>query len=423
MSREVLPSSQRQATIQVINTKIVRLQDRLRQAANYLNVDLYIQVVGYVNDRTAGFKSMIETMNDLDKRLEAIANLPSLRQQMDKFDELKIQMQRGLEHYTRQVEVENITQNKEFEYQIKICQNQIEDTAKIMSQKNKTRYGIEKIESWMLSSDDINFEPDNINSALGRGGFATVFRGLYHGQYVAVKRFDQILVADSPDLEKLIVKEVKAWKDISREPYILTLIGVCTKIAMPIQVSELCQTNIRRYVRYSTDALIPMIYQFACGLLSLHNASIIHRDLKGDNVLITFQNTVAIADFGLSRAVMTLDESKTGNERCGTLNWMSPEQYWTPDAVTVKSDIWSFGMTMWEVLCNDIPYKDYGTYEIPDAIVSDDERPNKPEDLSLHLEPLWKLITMCWQVDPAARPFAVDIVDYLKKHYGTELEL
>ncbi|KAH9147574.1 hypothetical protein AeRB84_008857 [Aphanomyces euteiches] len=416
-------SSQRQATIQVINTKIVRLQDRLRQAANYLNVDLYIQVVGYVNDRTAGFKSMIETMNDLDKRLEAIANLPSLRQQMDKFDELKIQMQRGLELHTRQVEVENITQNKEFEYQIKICQNQIEDTAKIMSQKNKTRYGIEKIESWMLSSDDIDFEPDNINSALGRGGFATVFRGLYHGQYVAVKRFDQILVADSPDLEKLIVKEVKAWKDISREPYILTLIGVCTKIAMPILVSELCQTNIRRYVRYSTDALIPMIYQFACGLLSLHNVSIIHRDLKGDNVLITFQNTVAIADFGLSRAVMTLDESKTGNERCGTLNWMSPEQYWTPDEVTVKSDIWSFGMTMWEVLCNDIPYKDYGTYEIPDAIVSDDERPNKPEDLSLHLEPLWKLITMCWQVDPAARPFAVDIVDYLKKHYGTELEL
>ncbi|KAH9119768.1 hypothetical protein AeMF1_007738 [Aphanomyces euteiches] len=292
-----------------------------------------------------------------------------------------------------------------------------------MSQKNKSRYCIEKIESWMLSSDDIDFDPDNVNSALGRGGFATVFRGTYHGQQVAVKRFDQIVLADSPDLEKLIVKEVKAWKDISHEPYILTLIGVCTKIPTPILVCELCQTNIRRYVRNWPDTLIPMVYQFACGLMSLHNAWIIHRDLKGDNVLITFQNTVAIADFGLSRAIMTFDETKTGNERSGTLNWMSPEQYLTPNLVTRKSNVWSFGMTVWEVLCNDIPYKDYGPCEIPEAIVSDDERPRKPKELSPHLEPLWTLITMCWQVDPADRPFAADIVKYLKKHYGSELRL
>ncbi|CAK4848067.1 unnamed protein product [Aphanomyces euteiches] len=209
---------------------------------------------------------MIDTINGLDKYLELISNVPSLREQTDKLQELIIQMKRGFEHYSRQLEVGNIARNVEFESQVKKCQNQIEDTVKDMSQKNKSRYCIEKIESWMLSSDDIEFDPDNFNSALGRGGFATVYRGMYHGQQVAVKRFDQIVLADSPDLEKLIVKEVKAWKDISHEPYILTLIGVCTKIPTPILVCELCQTNIRRFVRNWPDTLIPMVYQFACGM-------------------------------------------------------------------------------------------------------------------------------------------------------------
>ncbi|CAK4624885.1 unnamed protein product [Aphanomyces euteiches] len=205
-------------------------------------------------------------MNGLEKCLKSIEKFPSLRQQTDKLQELIIQLKRGLEHYTRQVEVGNIAQNEEFEIQVKKCHDQIEDTAKSMSQKNKFRYFIDMIESWMLSSDDIEFDPDNFNSALGRGGFATVYRGMYHGRQVAVKRFDQIVLADSPYLEKLVVKEVKAWKDISHEPYILTLIGVCTKIPTPILVCELCQTNIRRYVRNWPDTLIPMVYQFACGM-------------------------------------------------------------------------------------------------------------------------------------------------------------
>ncbi|KAH9131136.1 hypothetical protein LEN26_007874 [Aphanomyces euteiches] len=225
----------------------------------------------------------------------------------------------------------------------------------------------------MLSSEDVDFNPHDVASALGRGGLGTVFRGKYRGQDVAVKRFDQIVVADSADLEELIVKEVKAWKEISHEPYILTLIGVCTKIPVPILVCELCDTNIRRFVRYRPETLLSMVYQFACGLLSLHTAGIIHRDLKGDNVLITFQGTVAIADFGLSRTAVSLDNTKTGSKRTGTLDWMSPEQYLSPQKVTNQSDIWSFGMTVWEILCNDIPYKYYGAYEIPEAIQSDDD--------------------------------------------------
>ncbi|KAF0721814.1 hypothetical protein Ae201684P_015881 [Aphanomyces euteiches] len=156
-------------------------------------------------------------------------------------------------------------------------------------------------------------------------------------------------------------------------------------------------------------------------MLTLHQANIIHRDLKGDNVLVTFQNTVAIADFGLSRTAVSLENVKTGAKRSGTLNWMSPEQYLTPQRVTTKSDVWSFGLTIWEVLCNAIPYRDYGPYEIPEAIQSEDDRPEKPKDLDPNLEALWTLVVMCWQVDPNARPSAEDIVSFLKDRYASDL--
>ncbi|CAK4628844.1 unnamed protein product, partial [Aphanomyces euteiches] len=144
---------------------------------------------------------------------------------------------------------------------------------------------------------------------------------------------------------------------------------------------ELCETNIRRYIRDWPEKLLPLIYQFAVGLASTHKVNIIHRDLKGDNVLVTFNKTVAIADFGLSRSVTSLENTKTGAKWCGTLNWMSPEQYSTPRSVTFKSDIWSFGMTLWEILCNDIPFRGCSEHDFEEICKSADDRPKRPDNL------------------------------------------
>ncbi|KAH9119533.1 hypothetical protein LEN26_011590 [Aphanomyces euteiches] len=415
--------SQRQASIQTMSKNIVRLQDRLCRAIAYLNIDLKIQVVGSVDDKTVGIESMLETMQSLDKCLQTIIAMSHVRQQSDNFEELAVQMERGFEHYKQQVDLGNIKQDEHFEGRVQSCQSQIGKVASVLSQAYSSRPSNMKIQSWMLSSKDVQFNPDDLSTALGRGGYATVFKGFYHGQAVAVKRFDQIMLHDSQDLEKLIVKEIKAWKDISHEPHILTLFGVCTKVPIPILVCELCKTNIRRFIRDWPETLIQMVYQFACGLLSLHKAGIIHRDLKGDNVLITCHNTVAIADFGLSRTVVSLQKTKTGSKRSGTLNWMSPEQYLTPQHVTTQSDVWSFGITLWEILCNATPYRDYGRCEIPAAIQSENDRPEKPVDLPPHLEPLWTLINMCWRVNPKTRPTAVEIVNFLEEHYKSDLKL
>ncbi|KAG9398919.1 hypothetical protein AC1031_014003 [Aphanomyces cochlioides] len=411
-----------QLEYQTTGAEIARLKDRLIAATKNLPIVSSFQVVGDEEDLKNDVPILIDKINSLDTHLVTILNQLGRQQQRDGLVNLAIQMQRGFEHYKRQVNLGNMKRDDEMDRRFELCQNKITLAIENMQclQNLPQSFGFGKIESWMLSADDVQYDPNNLSTALGRGGFATVFKGMYHGETVAVKQFDQILLADSSELEKIIANEIKAWKDISHEPYILTLVGVCTKAQPPILVSELCENNIRRYVREWPNALIPMIYQFARGLDFLHSANIIHRDLKGDNVLVTFQKTVAIADFGLSRSAESLRNTRTGNKVFGTLNWMSPEQFFSPRSVTSKSDIWSFGMTTWEILCNDTPYRNCSEYEFQEILKSDDDRPDKPDDLNPYHEPLWTLITNCWQLNPHARPSANDIVKFLESEYNAQ---
>ncbi|KAH9110733.1 hypothetical protein AeMF1_014575 [Aphanomyces euteiches] len=102
---------------------------------------------------------------------------------------------------------------------------------------------------------------------------------------------------------------------------------------------------------------------------------------------------------------------------------MSPEQRFSPRKMTMQSDIWSFGMTVWQLLCDNIPYRDYSPEEIEEAIRTDDERPGRPEEMSNDNERLLDLITWCWRVDAKERPKASEVVGYLELHYAERLDV
>ncbi|KAG9398324.1 hypothetical protein AC1031_014664 [Aphanomyces cochlioides] len=343
--------------------------------------------------------------------------------QTDALVELLIQFQRGLEYYERQVAFGNIQRNTDFEDEVTSFRMKIRSTIDGIYRARGISNGflLDTIKPWMLSSDEVEFNPNDQSMVLGCGGFATVFKGRCNGQAVAIKRLDQIFNTDSIGLEKMIAKEINGWKDISHEPYILNLVGVCTKTPTPILVSELCRMNIRRYIRDRPEMLLPLVYQFACGLACIHKAYIIHRDLKGDNVLITYQDTVAITDFGLSRTVTSRENTRTIVKRAGTMNWMSPEQYFLPRSVTAKSDVWSFGTTLWEILFDDTPFRNCSEYEFRDEIYQrENDRPEKPEEMDPNLEPLWTLMTKCWRLKPEARPSADEIVEFLKNEFASQ---
>ncbi|KAH9154563.1 hypothetical protein AeRB84_003359 [Aphanomyces euteiches] len=408
--------------IESIASYIDHLHDRLFQCTMHFHFNMKIQVVGRVKeDLKHDFAKIMYNLENIDKRVEMLLEIPRHRQ-MDAFYDQLIQLQRGFEFYNCQVALGNIHLSTDYEIDVTLSKSQI---CRVIDRISHTSGGLQlgTIQPWMLSSDDVQFDPNDQSMVLGRGGFATVFKGRYYGQAVAVKRFDQIFSTDSVGLEKMIAKEINGWKNISHQPYVLTLVGICTKTPTPILVSELCQTNIRRYIRDRPDMLLPLVYQFACGLACIHKANIIHRDLKGDNVLITYQDTVAIADFGLSRTITSLENTNTTVKRAGTLNWMSPEQYFLPRSVTAKSDVWSIGMTLWEILCDDTPFRDCSEHEVREEIYqSENDRPEKPEEMDPVLEPLWTLMARCWRLKPEARPSSDEIVEFLKNEFATQLE-
>ncbi|KAG9415094.1 hypothetical protein AC1031_008522 [Aphanomyces cochlioides] len=242
-----LDRTQQEAKIQTMGSTLRDLQDRLLHAAEFLGKNFRIQVVGTIEDLRTELGGMVKKMENLDQELQLITNQSELRLQMDGLMELAIQIRRGYEHYEHQVCFRNMQEIVELETQVHDCQQKITDTNNIVSQSRPFPRSLNayNIEEWMLSSDDVVYDPSVISSLLGQGGCGTVYKGSYLGRAVAVKRFDQIQVSESAEMENLISREIKAWKDISKEPFILTLIGVCTKIQTPILVSELCETNIR----------------------------------------------------------------------------------------------------------------------------------------------------------------------------------
>ncbi|CAK4140146.1 unnamed protein product [Aphanomyces euteiches] len=301
----LMDKSQRETHAKSIASRMMQYQDDIQRTACFLQVDFDIQIVGSVDDLMQDMQAMMDKLGKMDYYINLAQNNGALNRQVDNLLEMAIQLQRGLDHYHKNVNLRNVKSSPNFEASVLASFDKVIHAVKDSWRASKIAHDLpldEMLEEWMLASEDVVYDPNNKSTFLGQGASAMVYLGQYKGRSVAVKHFHTLKLADSTEFETMIRKEIKAWRDVSNERYILTLIGVCTKIASPIVVCEYCPDTITRYIRLHPEKLIEMVYQFALGLLSLHNAGIIHRDIKGGNVLVREDGTVAIADFGLSRS-------------------------------------------------------------------------------------------------------------------------
>jgi len=156
---------------------------------------------------------------------------------------------------------------------------------------------------------------------------------------------------------------------------------------------------------------LEMVTGIAAGLNYLHGKNITHADLKCDNVLISSNGTPLLADFGMStRAELT------ASKNMGTFRFMAPELIYSPDRKDHENswmtDMWSFGMVVYELISGKMPYYEAGGVLVVGEILRR-KIPSKPKFTGEYHEKLWRICLLCWNFEPSQRPTSQAVLDDL----------
>jgi hypothetical protein len=166
--------------------------------------------------------------------------------------------------------------------------------------------------------------------------------------------------------------------------------------------------DLHKTRRLNPTQLTIAAVDIARGIEYLHARSIVHRDLKTLNVLLTDDGFARICDFGFSRHVRTSDAKMTGN--VGTPHWMAPEVLAGSGVYDEKVDVYAFAIVLWELLVKKLPYTGMESTEIVAQVAMNDIRPPIPPTCPA---PLRALIEICWLRDPTARPSFRQILEQM----------
>ncbi|KAJ1727520.1 hypothetical protein LPJ72_005903 [Coemansia sp. Benny D160-2] len=266
-------------------------------------------------------------------------------------------------------------------------------------------------------SDEIAVEKLVFGSKIGSGGFKDCYRGEYQGNPVAI---GEVRIADfsSSDFEE-IRHEISVLKQLRHEN-IVKFIGVCSNRRRLCIVTELCENGdlfdfMRRVPKPPFGQLMMFMHDIALGVSYLHTRrpSVIHRDLKSMNVLISSDNRAKINDFGLARIRPRMNTMV--HTACGTPNWQAPEFWASRPSYTEKVDVYACGLIFWEILQwseEPYPYHDMTEHQLYSQVRDHGYRPPLAR-LQKYPKALLDLIQQMWAQVPADRPPMTQVVERL----------
>ncbi|XP_063148209.1 tyrosine-protein kinase ITK/TSK [Candoia aspera] len=259
---------------------------------------------------------------------------------------------------------------------------------------------------WIINPQELTFEQE-----IGVGEFGVVHLGYWLDRMkVAIKT-----IRTGAMSEEDFIEEAQVMMKLSH-PKLVQLHGVCIQnspISLVFEFMEFgCLSDYlkKRRGSLSKEELLGMCQDVCDGMAYLEEASVIHRDLAARNCLVGEFQVVKVSDFGMSRYV--LDDQYTSS--MGTkfpIRWSAPEVF-SYNRYSTKSDVWSFGVLMWEVFTEGkTPYENRTNAEVVEE-VSAGLRLYKPR---LASNAIYKLMQRCWNEKQNDRPAFSQLLYHLNE--------
>src|SRR6056297_2603884 len=212
-----------------------------------------------------------------------------------------------------------------------------------------------------------------IVAELGRGGMGVVYKAREESlqRFVAIKMLGSQLIEDE-SVALRFTREARAVADLNH-PNLVQVFRVDRHEGQPYFVMEYVEGEALKRLIQREDKMQPLralqiLKEVAAGLAAAHDKGVVHRDIKPENIMLTRYGGVKVVDFGIARVEEPGTRLTTTGIGLGTPSYLSPEVCLSQD-VDQRSDIFSLGVVLFEMLTGDTPFKSDSPFELMTKVV------------------------------------------------------
>jgi serine/threonine protein kinase len=260
-----------------------------------------------------------------------------------------------------------------------------------------------------------------LEEPLGKGGMAVVYlaRDLMLERLVAVKVLREDYSGD-PAFQERFRQEAKAAANLSH-PNIVTMHDFGLDNGQLFLVMEYVpgtdlKTLIKQRGRFSPDEALPLLIQACAGIGYAHRAGLVHCDVKSQNMLVTPDMRLKVADFGIARALSTIHPDEQSDVVWGSPQYFAPEQA-SGAAPAPASDVYSLGIIMYEMLTGSLPFQ--ATTAAALARLHVEEEPPLLSEMIPDISPtLEQILTKVLSKEPSQRYRTADQLGRVLLNFG-----
>ncbi|KAF3179259.1 hypothetical protein TWF788_007065 [Orbilia oligospora] len=250
---------------------------------------------------------------------------------------------------------------------------------------------------------------------IGQGTYGKVYLGMNAttGEFLAVKQVEVTPNDSRKALINALNQEIETMKDLDHANIVQYLGCERKELSISIFLEYIPGGSVgsclKKHGKFEESVVRDLTRQMLDGLAYLHREGILHRDLKGDNILLDLDGTCKISDFGISKKTEDIYGNDASNNMQGSVFWMAPEVV-NPkkgQGYSAKVDIWSVGCVVLEMFAGRRPWENEETIGAIFKIGSEKKAPPVPDDVSQHVTPeAIAFMADCHTTEPSERPTA-----------------